>query len=260
MKHLLEFIGKYLFALAASVYLFTIGVFRSRGRTLINNICEYWRPHTSARLAPQLPQVRLSELVPDRLAIEIREPVSIGGNVSPLELIALMQLVKHWDPQRLLEIGTFDGRTTLNLAANSGPQAKVYTLDLPRAGMESSALPLDAGELDMIDKDRSGTRFSGTDCEKKIVQLFGDSGAYDFTPYFNKIDFAFVDGSHSYEYVLNDSRLMLDIVKKGGLIIWHDYGWWNGVTRALDELHQNDPDFQGLQQIRGTSLACMVHL
>ena len=42
------------------------------------------------------------------------------------------------------------------------------------------------------------------------------------------------------------------------MIVWHDYGVWDGATRALEELAASDPRFQNLQWIRGTSLLVMV--
>jgi len=46
-------------------------------------------------------------------------------------------------------------------------------------------------------EETSGTRYRGTVWEHKIQQLYGDSAAFDYTPYQGKIDFVFVDGSHT---------------------------------------------------------------
>ncbi len=75
------------------------------------------------------------------------------------------------------------------------------------------------------------------------------------------MDFVFIDASHTYEYVLSDSRAALKLLRRGGgtkVILWHDYGEWEGVTRALDELAAGEPTFRGLRRIAGTSLACLV--
>jgi len=44
----------------------------------------------------------------------------------------------------------------------------------------------------------------------------------------------------------------MNLLRKGGVIIWHDYGIWEGVTRALEELWKSD--HYDLRNIRGTSL------
>ena len=48
-------------------------------------------------------------------------------------------------------------------------------------------------------------------------------------------DVVFIDGDHSAEGVVNDSKLALDIVTRGGIIIWHDYKPWHspGVPCAV---------------------------
>jgi len=72
-------------------------------------------------------------------------------------------------------------------------------------------------------------------------------------------DFAFIDASHAYEYVLNDSRKVLAGLPGGhGTILWHDYGvGWRGVTRALHELRRDEPAFRGLRTVAGTTLAIL---
>jgi hypothetical protein len=42
-----------------------------------------------------------------------------------------------------------------------------------------------------------------------------------------------------------------------GIIFWHDYSLWDGVTRALNELYQSDDRFRGLKWIEGTTLAML---
>lgn len=71
-------------------------------------------------------------------------------------------------------------------------------------------------------------------------------------------DFVFVDGSHTYEYVMSDSEKALGLLPNdGGVVLWHDYGEWPGVTRALNELQAGDQRFAGLRHIEGTSLALL---
>jgi hypothetical protein len=69
----------------------------------------------------------------------------------------------------------------------------------------------------------------------------------------------FVDGSHSYEYVLSDTEAAWKMVKSGGLILWHDYDsrWWPGVTRALNQLQSQDPRFGRIRRIDNSALCFM---
>ena len=90
--------------------------------------------------------------------------------------------------------------------------------------------------------------------EHKVEQLFGDSKELDTTPWAGQCDLVFVDGSHAYSYVMSDSAKALDLVRPGGLVLWHDYAGplhSPGVYRALNELAQRLP----IVRIAGTSLA-----
>ena len=257
MASMTGFARKYAFAAASTLYLFSVGVASARNRGLIAQISRHFG---FVEEEERIPSVPLEEVLPDAPAVRILEPGGVDGNVSLYELLAIIYLVRRTDPRRLLEIGTFDGRTTLNLAANSSPEARVFTLDLPRASMESAALGVSSGDRTFISKDESGGRFRGRAEGRKITQLLGDSARFDFTPYFGTIDLVFVDGAHSYEYVLNDSHLAARLLRGGeGTIVWHDYGTWPGVTRALNELFasQRGP-FSAMRRIAGSSLVYLA--
>ena len=206
--------------------------------------------------APSLPVVSVAEVMPE-VAIRLREPMIADGNVSLLELVILDSLVAARQPRRIFEIGTFDGRTSLNFAANA-PHATVHTLDLP-ASVEP-ALPVHADDRSFIRRSQGGARgrrFLGTAEEARITQLYGDSARFDYAPFQGSVEFVFVDGSHSYEYVLADSRSALAMAAPGSLIAWHDYTEWAGVTRALNELRDSDPRFAGLRHVQHTTLALL---
>jgi predicted O-methyltransferase YrrM len=210
-----------------------------------------------------LPQITWTNLIPPDLQVACRESdTGVDGNLTALELEILCKLVRHTNPKILFEIGTFDGRTTLNLAAHSRPDAQVYTLDLPRQGCADAQLPLDRSDYRYINKDKSGLRFRGSDVEHNIHQLYGDSARFDFRPYRDGVDFLFIDGSHSYRYVLHDSRQAMRMIRSRGLILWHDYVsngpcCWPGLVQALDELYETDSFFRGLKHIAGTALVVL---
>ncbi|MGA2566813.1 MAG: class I SAM-dependent methyltransferase [Pseudolabrys sp.] len=84
------------------------------------------------------------------------------------------------------------------------------------------------------------------------VQLQGDSATFDWSPYLGWAGLAFVDGSHAYDYARKDSETAMRLVRPGGIVLWHDYGVWPGVTQALDELEAARR--RGLVNVRGSSL------
>jgi len=205
-----------------------------------------------------IPMISLDQLCPEVPSVTLHSPNAVDGNISLYELIVINSLVRSFQPCGIFEIGTFDGRTTLNLAANLAQPGRVFTLDLPRTELKNTSLPLGDGDKLYIDKERSGARFVGTPQEKLITQLYGDSAKFDFGPYQGQIDFVFIDGSHAYDYVLNDSRKALGLLRDGvGTILWHDYPGWPGVTDALHELYLRDGAFAKLRNIEGTSFAIL---
>ena len=80
----------------------------------------------------------------------------------------------------------------------------------------------------------------------------GDSATFDWSPHLGRAGLVFVDGSHAYHYVIADSDTAFALVAKKGMVIWHDYGVWEGVTRALEEIEASRQ--LGLRHVRGTSL------
>lgn len=212
--------------------------------------------HHRPGLTTVLPRVSVDDVLPD-LPLRIRSPVPADGNVSVLELIVLSGLVAARQPHRIFEIGTFDGRTTLNLAMNAPADAIVFTLDLPAGGPVPEQV--DADDVAFIERASwRHRRFVGVVEAARIHELEGDSASFDFSPFHGSMDLVFVDGAHSYEYVISDSDAALRIAAPGATVVWHDYGEWPGVTRALNELCAADARYAGLLHVDGTSLALLT--
>ena len=250
------FIRPWAFGLGGVAYLFSVGWLKWKNRAAIVELCRHFGYSYDIREPAELPDVAASALVPGAGMLDVREIDAVDGNVSERELVTICRLVRSAQPRTLFELGTFDGRTTVNLASNASPDAEVYTLDLPRESIQSAAAPIHAHEVRYADKIRSGARFVGSDVEHKIRQLYGDTGTFDFSLYHDSIDFVFIDASHTYEYVINDSLHALRLLRGGrGTIVWHDYSRWDGVTRALNELRRLHSAFADVVRIEGTTLA-----
>jgi hypothetical protein len=229
---------------------------KARNRAFLHVIANFFG-YTSPSAAV-LPKVSPYSLIGANPELRLVETAAVNGNVSLTELSLLAALARIERPRGIFEIGTFDGRTTLNLAVNAPPDAAVYTLDLPPGQDSTTVLPVDPDDRRYIDKPAAGARFATAPEVSRIHQLYGDSATFDFAPYQGKIDLVFVDGSHAYEYVLSDSWHALALLNGGrGTILWHDYGSWLGVTQALNELYLHDARFKGLRWIEGTALAVL---
>ena len=123
------------------------------------------------------PQAAFTDLIDDETTVTLSSLPSKFFNVTELDLLALAALTAFLKPGVSFEIGTADGRTTLNLAMNSASTAHVYTLNLPPA------------EQDPLYSDTSvGSRFHGHPAASQITQLWGDSASFDFDPYRGKCE------------------------------------------------------------------------
>lgn len=222
-----------------------------------------WRDHWRRRLGKadpfmqdtHLPSISWCRCVAPK-PIRLLEHRSENGNVRISELGILAQMAANCpEGSTLFEIGTFDGRTTLNLAINAPRTCRIFTLDLhpdtePRYALAS-------GERHFVDKPTPGMRYrkhreSRHESAGRITQLLGDSATFDFSSFRRRCSLVFVDGSHAYDYVLSDTDRALELVDAGGVIVWHDYGVWEGVTRALEEIEAQRR--LGLRHLKGTSL------
>jgi predicted O-methyltransferase YrrM len=252
-----RFLPKLIYASAASLYLFTFGLFSARHRLLIYQICTHFGWDRKRRSA-LLPQVPVAAIFSEPLNLTLRNPAPRGGNVSFLELAVIVDLARSRHAERVFEIGTFDGRTTVNLAAALPDHGLIYTLDLPAEMADATTFKLARDEDAFVKKPSPGGHFAGTPEAAKIIQLLGDSAVFDFTPYTGTMDMVFIDGSHAYDYVISDSMKALTLLKPtGGLILWHDYtGHWPELTDAVNHLARQEA-FSSIRHIEGTTLALL---
>ena len=258
MHALVVLAKRYFFALGSCIYLFTVGWLRGSNRALMATICSHFGVETRM-VDREVPEIKIEALLDDTLPVRVPEPTPQDGIVSALESLVIDGLVASHAPLRSFEFGTFDGRTTLTLAANCPHEGKVYTLDLPAERLETTGLQLEHADRAYVAKPLVGARLDGRPEAERVVQLLGDSASFDFGPYRGRVDLVFVDGAHSYDYVLSDSRNALEMLSpEKGVILWHDYGAWPGVTRALNHLYASEPEFKGLRTIAGTSLVCLI--
>jgi predicted O-methyltransferase YrrM len=189
------------------------------------------------------------------VAMVTHDSVAFAGT-SDREAYVLAVLSKR--AHTMFEFGTCTGRTTYLWARNSPPDAIVTTLTLRPDEVERAYTPDqrdDPSDTTFAHVQSRYDRFlySDSTVEHKVVQLYGDSKELDITPYLDACDLIFVDGSHAYSYVANDSDKALRMVKPGGIIIWHDYRGptrVGGVYRRLNELATHLP----LVHLFGTSL------
>jgi hypothetical protein len=197
-----------------------------------------------------IPVQSVADLLNDAVDVTFVDVEGVDGNTTLLEQVIILALARRHGAQRVFEFGTFDGRTTANLAVNL-PLAEIHTIDLPVEQMASTKFAISRADVQYVRKDLIGAKSLGAE---NVIQLQGDTATFDFRPWYGTRDFVFVDACHEYEYVRNDTEIALRLLMKDGIVMWHDYGSWTGVTRALNEFYLKDARFLGIRHIRNTSL------
>ncbi|MCS6859891.1 MAG: class I SAM-dependent methyltransferase [Abditibacteriales bacterium] len=173
------------------------------------------------------------------------------------EMLTLAAICRYVQPRTVFEIGTYRGASTLLIAMNTPDDTEIFTLDLDpseRIAYKENVI------ADAFPQFTVGEAYQNTSFAFKVHQLLGNSLNFDYGPYIGAMDFVFVDGDHSYEFVKSDTEKAFQLIHPGGVILWDDYLWDRrhpecaGVTRCLNEIKDSGCCFQ----IDGTRFAIYV--
>jgi hypothetical protein len=238
-------------------YLFVCAITQPRRMArFLENLFEYQRAEKvhsgNQRL---IPTVDPEQLFPGLFHqnVSLLDLGSRPGGTTFFETYLMACLIKSLGARTIFEFGTFEGRTTLQLALNAPEEATIYTLDLPECNPSTRfdlAFPNEASSRKLP----IGGLFQQRAESGKIMQLLLDSANMDFDPFRGKIDFVFVDADHGISYVKSDSENAFSMLSPQGVVLWHDYGGrWPDVARYLGEVAGKKKLFH----LDGTSL--VVH-
>jgi len=167
-----------------------------------------------------------------------------GISIRPIQvkykITKLLEIVTELKPRVVLEIGTAGGGTLFLFTKATDPEAKIISIDLPSGpfggGYPEWKIPLyksfSKGKQKIYLIRRDSHNPQTLEEVKKIL-----SG--------EKVDFLFIDGDHSYEGVKRDFEMYSPLVRKGGIIAFHDIvpgpsenvgdvpEFWNGIKTSI---------------------------
>ena len=128
-----------------------------------------------------IPEISLDEILTDRKPI-IRMPVQRyeDGMLPSNQAMTILAILVAENPNEALEIGTFMGHTTRQMAENL-PTATIHTVDLPIDFSEEGGqqhLPKD--DFHLIQRRIVGREYEGQPCAFRIKQHFADTATWDF--------------------------------------------------------------------------------
>jgi glycosyltransferase involved in cell wall biosynthesis/predicted O-methyltransferase YrrM len=168
----------------------------------------------------------------------------------PIDTHAVLTLLAHARPRRILEVGTALGHMTANLTEWSPAGATVVSLGAIR-GVDPGGAAEQAVELpEPGDLGRLRDHFGKGD-KAEVVAV--DTRDFDFAR-LDPVDFAFIDGGHGLDQVLHDSRAAYAALASGGYLVWHDVGHpaaWVRVREAIGRLGLAE----AVEHVAGTMVA-----
>ncbi len=169
------------------------------------------------------------------------------GHTTRLELLYIIAIIKQKinNHENFLEIGTFDGNTSLNISKNLKNDSKLYTIDLPEGNHENLETQLEFDKTLINLKKRKNKKH--LDCPN-VEQIYSDSTLFDFSSI--KFKGVFIDGGHAYDIVKADTLNCIENIDKPGFILWHDYDVVNDVGTLIHELVKKYP----IKWIRNTRI------
>jgi len=177
----------------------------------------------------RIPTVNLNKVFPVELekgSIALENFLGHWGNASIEDLCKICLMVKFLKPKKILEIGTYNGMTTLQMALNAPSECITYTLDLPEETQASLQHTTFDDYVAKHFRKKFGTT-TGSYFKKRvdlnIKQLWGDSAIFDYSVVGDKIDIIFIDAAHDYKNKSIDTENALRLLATNGLIIWHNY-------------------------------------
>lgn len=173
---------------------------------------------------PRIPQSQIDVQPVDWLGLPTRY-------MNPGEMEALIALVRSVNPKGVLEFGVNTGRTARMILENVAGIERYQGVDVPKGYVP--AMKVQRNEV----PDQPGY-FAEDDPRFELI--LRPRGSHDLcADELAPCDAVFIDGDHSRAGVEQDFALANAVIRKGGIIVFHDYHDLGtvDVRDVLDEWH-----------------------
>ncbi len=179
---------------------------------------------------------------------------TIDGFLTEYEGQALLLLAACGESDaEIVEIGSFLGRSTAFLAAGAriAHRGKVTAIDHFAGGREHQAGQAFASK-DLL---RDGSTLPQFSANLLRVGLLGNVSvlvgkSHDLSEAWEKpINLLFIDGDHEYDSVRDDFNSWSKFVCRGGIVCFHDFGGWAGVTQFYNELTATTKEYKEIAHV-----------
>lgn len=149
--------------------------------------------------------------------LDIINEVEDLNNRKLIDAQVLSLIAANARPGKMLDIGTYHGRSATRMAINS-PRSTIYTVNIhPNEINKGGKLVTGAPSLEEI-----GSFFRERGI-KNIKQIYANTKNWQVPNSINNLSLVYIDGCHDKEFVYNDTKLIIERVRKDGFILWHDF-------------------------------------
>ncbi|KRR13844.1 class I SAM-dependent methyltransferase [Bradyrhizobium valentinum] len=169
--------------------------------------------------------------------------------IKPNELETLVLLLNGLHATKVAEFGCNEGRTSYLIMQNVPTLVHYIGVDVPPNYQPACA-------VQRGDMTTAPGRYANADA--RFTLMLREKGTCDLSATdFGTCDAVFIDGDHSRPVVEYDTALARQIVRSGGLVIWHDYHDL-GTVDVRDVLHEQRDAGHDIRHVEGTWLAYEV--
>jgi predicted O-methyltransferase YrrM len=145
------------------------------------------------------------------------------SSISKAYGLLLFRLVEYFKPQTVIELGTSLGISSLYMAM-ANPEAKVITVEGCTTKSEQASANFNALNV--------------TNIELHIGRF--DIILPDLINQTRELDFAFIDGNHTYEATVANFNALLAIAHNDTVFVFDDIHWSPGMQKAWDEITDHE--------------------
>ena len=143
----------------------------------------------------------------------------------------------EWDPaspRRVVEIGSFEGRSTLWFLDRllRHPDSRITCIDTFSGGAEHVAAQTEG----LHERFLANLAESGQSAKAEVLRMESFDGLLRLLARGDRADLVYVDGSHEAPDVLADLVLGFWLLRPGGVILCDDYLWSREETERADVL------------------------
>lgn len=146
-----------------------------------------------------------------------------GSSINRKYGMLLFRLIEYFKPLTIIELGTSVGISTLYMAMAS-PKSKVITIEGCTTKSEQATanfntlqvpnIELHIGSFDIV-----------------LPDLISENP---------KLDFAFIDGNHTYEATVGNFKALLSIAHNDTVFVFDDIHWSSGMQKAWNEITDHE--------------------